>query len=97
MKQYAKMGGELVTREQYIDRLEVCAKCPSRGEVKIPVPAVVGLRLKVATLPGCTECGCPFATKPQVRSYLSAQGIKTVTCPLGKWEDVDSIYNNSLT
>jgi hypothetical protein len=92
MKQYLLLGGSFVSEEQYAARLGVCAGCPRKGMVSVPVPVVSGLTLRAAEMRGCTVCGCPFATKPRVREYRGISGMKTVECPEGKWRTVDSQF-----
>jgi len=47
-------GVELAKREHGDARVKVCSECPLAGKVE-----VMGINMD-----GCTECGCPFATKP---------------------------------
>ena len=88
---YIKLGGSLVSEDQYQDRLKVCRSCPYKGTVEIP------LVVKTLTAPGCTECGCPFETKPRALKYFSLSKLAIVravcTHPDGnQWEEVDKNY-----
>ena len=53
-------GGKLVGDAQAKARKAVCATCPKAGKVKVPVG------MFTIEADGCTECGCPFATKPHI-------------------------------
>ena len=78
-------GGSLVSNDQYLDRISVCSGCPFKGEVT-PLPLL--------TFNGCTKCGCPFSTKPKMKTYFSLKRLKMVKaeCPEQKWESVDAKY-----
>jgi len=68
-----KAGGTLVTEHTYRDRLAICHRCNKAGTV-----TVLGMQFD-----GCTECGCPFATKLRA-GFHPLDGGK-VKCPEGKW------------
>lgn len=67
----------MVSEAEYEKRLEVCRGCELAGQVGIPMPG------GPISLEGCTECGCPFATKPKWKKYFSFKElrIKEATCP----------------
>jgi hypothetical protein len=85
-------GSELVTYENYLDRMDVCKGCKYNGIVDVPL---VGIKDN-----GCTKCGCPFATKARIKTVVNpiTQTIlntETVECTHedgNKWEDVDKKY-----
>jgi hypothetical protein len=68
-----KAGGTLVPEQTYRDRLAICHRCNKAGTV-----TVLGMQFD-----GCTECGCPFATKLRA-GFHPLDGGK-VKCPEGKW------------
>lgn len=80
-----KKGGKLVSKEQGDARREICRGCEYEGRVH-PLPGL--------DLPGCTECGCPFITKPYMETFLGSP----VECPHpikgNLWEEVDKNFNN---
>ena len=79
-------GGELVSSEQYRQRLEVCTKCPNAGDVT-PLPGI--------TVQGCTLCGCPFRTKLKTKTHLKKLKRVITKCPHpdgNKWETIDKIF-----
>lgn len=85
-----KKGGKLVPVQQAEARIEVCRGCSLSGMVE-PLPGLV--------VEGCTECGCPFATKPYMFNYLSpSQGkIVLIECPHpegNKWEVIDQQFKS---
>jgi hypothetical protein len=47
-----------------------------------PSKKVITKKLKLATI--CGECGCPIAKKIFTPKFNA--------CPLGKWEEVDTLY-----
>lgn len=85
---YLSAGGVMVSDEHYQARLDICKPCPKAGEVSLPF----GLKT-----PGCTECGCSFATKPRVDRYMHPLEfkIKTVSCPLNKWIETDKKFKSN--
>lgn len=74
---YIKAGGSLVDDAEYSRRREICDHCESAGTVWIPG----------GSAPGCTECGCPFATKLRANEYfsLTEMEMKKSECPISKW------------
>lgn len=78
---YLKFGGSLVTEEQYQERVAICKACPKFGKVSIIL--ING----VAQTDGCTECGCPTATKPRAYKYFSfyKPGMVKAECPEQLW------------
>lgn len=83
---YLKNFGTMVPMDQYLARLDVCAQCPELGKV-----TVINIEMD-----GCTKCGCPSETKPRVKHYFNPKKMKKVkvTCPLGKWAEVDQLFDN---
>lgn len=73
-----KAGGELVTPEQAQARLEICYGCEHKGIVT-PLPLM--------QFEGCTICGCPFMTKPHMKTVfnLKEMSLTEVDCPKKKW------------
>lgn len=74
-KQLAKKiakGGKLVSDQHAAARKAICAACPKAGKVRIE------LKMLTVEAEGCTQCGCPFATKPHidiiVRDAKKAEG-----------------------
>jgi hypothetical protein len=81
-------GGELLDKEEVNKRLKVCNSCEYKGQVKIPVP------LLNITDEGCTKCGCPFVTKPYLKTYFDTDTMKfeLTVCPHengNKWDFSD--------
>ena len=74
---YIKAGGSLVNDVEYERRRQICDNCESAGTVWIPG----------GSAPGCTECGCPFATKLRANEYFSLADmqLKKSECPISKW------------
>lgn len=74
---YLEAGGSLVDDGEYERRRRVCSDCDRSGVVWIPG----------GEAPGCTECGCPFATKLRANEYFSLldMELKKSECPLSKW------------
>ena len=68
------LGGDIVTPQEYLRRLNICNGCDRQGEVE-PVPFV--------KMFGCTVCKCPSATKPRFKTYFSLKQFKIIlaTCP----------------
>lgn len=68
-----KLGGTRVSDEEYQRRLEICRGCELVGTVE-----VMGHQFE-----GCTECGCPLATKPLWQEFFSVKAFKFVEakCP----------------
>ena len=60
--------GTLVSEDTAKARLAICAGCKYNGMVN-PVSDLVE--------EGCTKCGCLFATKPLMKTFL----FQTVECP----------------
>ena len=78
-------GGELLEKDEVKKRLEVCSQCEFKGEVKIPVPILN------ITDEGCTICGCPFVTKPYMKTYFDTDTMQFIIakCPHSegnKWD-----------
>lgn len=84
---YLENFGELVSDEQYERRLTICKSCPFLGRVNVGGH----------DLEGCTKCGCPTSTKPKVKHYFNPRKFKkiTVECPIGKWADVDQLFDQN--
>ena len=58
-------GAEKVPEEWAMERIKVCqGGCEYYGTVE-PLPKM--------KMPGCTECGCPSATKPHLRTIKRAK------------------------
>lgn len=60
---FVKVGGKSATPEHAAARKKICDSCPLFGVVE-PVP---GLKMN-----GCTQCGCPSATKPHMITLMRA-------------------------
>lgn len=90
-----KQGGTLVSPEQAIARIEVCKGNPETGAKKCDFAGVVE-PLPFLKMEGCTNCGCPFATKPHMETYFSISKLSIITteCPLKRWEEVDKLFKN---
>ena len=75
-------GGELVDSETAKKRLDVCNSCEFKGVVEIPVIGITDI--------GCTVCGCPFATKPLMKTYFDMEKMEFIIakCPLevNRWD-----------
>lgn len=89
-----RLGGEQVSHEQYKARLEVCHRCELAGTVRIDLP------FRKLELEGCTECGCPFATKPKWEKYFSFEKLRIIKaqCPHpegNKWASADSAFSQT--
>ena len=80
---YLALGATFVGDDEYEARVEICKTCPLFGNVRLPGGLVVE---------GCTDCGCPTATKPKVRKYYNPLKFKTITvdCPKGHWDRLNS-------
>lgn len=74
---YIEAGGSLVDDAEYERRRTICNVCDRAGRVWIPG----------GETNGCTECGCPFATKLRANEYFSLadMALKKSECPLSKW------------
>lgn len=85
---YLAVGGKFVSEDHYKQRRSICEGCPRFGKVRLPF---------VETM-GCLECGCPVSTKPRVYKYFNPLRLRVVTveCPLGKWADIDNLFNNEI-
>lgn len=84
-----RLAGKLTNKEHGDARVEVCRGCEYAGLVK-------PLKDKDLEMPGCTKCGCPFATKPYMLRLL----LKKITCPHpegNKWAAVDKEFLNQKT
>jgi hypothetical protein len=76
---WLEAGGTLVNNLEYKTRLSICKACPKAGQVTVTAHIA-------KDVPGCTICGCPFATKLKARTYTNIFGEKVVSsCPLDKW------------
>lgn len=53
-------GGTYVSKEVAEKRIAICVTCPKYGKVK-PLDNLPSMK-------GCTECGCPTATKPHMKT-----------------------------
>jgi len=86
------LGGKQVSDEHWKARVEICYGCELAGTVEIPLPG------KKITTDGCTECGCPFLTKPKWEKYFSWRRLRIIKaeCPHptegNKWADVDKHF-----
>lgn len=71
------MGATFAPYEVVKQRKEICKGCDRSGKVF----------LKFLRLDGCTECGCPFATKLKFKTHFSIKkGLLVQTkCPIDKW------------
>jgi hypothetical protein len=83
---FVKQGGNLLTREHYEARREVCRGCEYEGQVE-PLPDLF--------MEGCTECGCPFKTKAYFDTWkVSGKKIKCPHPDGNKWENVDNNFKS---
>jgi len=86
-----KAAGTVVSDEHGEARIERCKTlnggrpCQYAGIVE-PLPAM--------KMEGCTLCGCPFATKPKMKTIAG----KTITCPHpagNQWAEIDEKFLNN--
>ena len=89
IRQYTKIWGKMAPEKLVQARLKICGGCSKAGKVQVPLPQIKAGWPALAELDGCTECGCPFATKPRVLRYFNpaAMKVQTAKCPLDKWPD----------
>lgn len=72
-------------------RINVCrtleggAPCRYLGTTR-PVPSL--------QLEGCTKCGCPFATKPYMATFLG-KAVECVHPNRNQWAEVDKQFETS--
>lgn len=91
-----RFGGKQVSDDHWRERVKICMACDKAGTVEIPLPG------KTIKTDGCTECGCPFLTKPTWEEYFSWRElrVKKATCPHptegNKWQELDNRFLNQI-
>lgn len=91
-----KHGGTLVSPEQAQARINVCKGDPESGTPRCDFEGIVE-PVPFLKMEGCTNCGCPFSTKPHMGTHFSISKLSIITteCPLKRWEAVDKLFKNN--